>query len=123
MNEFGCTIIALAALLAIGGCATVVKNNHRETHSFTVSSKERQCDGGKNGSCYYVVFGTNGEVFENRDSGILNGKWDSASMQARFLPGHSYTVTTAGWRIPWLSVKPNIIAMRENGTQSEVTVQ
>lgn len=114
---------ALLIVLAIGGC--IAKQNHREQHTFTVSSKERQCDStGKETDCYYVVFGTNGEVFENRDSGILNGKWDSASMQARFIAGRTYQVTTIGWRMPMFSMKPNIITMREVGQQgAEVPLQ
>ncbi|KEZ00113.1 hypothetical protein AI27_12675 [Sphingomonas sp. BHC-A] len=110
--NIGC--LALLGILAIGGC--IAKQNHREQHTFTVSSKERQCDkSGDSVDCYYVVFGTQGEVFENRDSGILNGKWDSASMQARFIPGRRYQVTTIGWRMPLFSMKPNIITMQEVG--------
>ncbi|MBB5985988.1 DUF1523 family protein [Sphingobium lignivorans] len=115
-DPFGCTglLILFAAVALCGVGFAVVKNNHRETHDFTVSSKERQCDAsGDDMDCYYVVFGTNGEVFENRDSGILNGKWDSASMQARFQVGKRYRVETIGWRVPWLSMKPNIVSMQE----------
>ena len=100
--------------MTVAGCTAIVKNNYRETYEFTVSGKERQCDSsGKTVDCYYVVFGTEGEVFENRDSGLLNGKWDSASMQARLMPGHRYRVTTIGWRLPAASMKPNIISMQE----------
>lgn len=107
----GCAI--MLAVAAIIGVVTIAANNHRETHEFVVSSKERQCDSdGKSVSCYYVVFGTEGEVFENSDSGLLNGKWNSASMQARFVPGRRYRVVTTGWRIPMLSAKPNIISMQ-----------
>ena len=115
----GCAVIL--AVFAVAGCATLAKNNHREQHRFTVSSTDRQCDRtGDTLDCYYVVFGTEGEVFENRDSGFLNGKWDSASMQARFLPGHTYEVTTIGWRNPLFSMKPNIVSMEEIGQPNAV---
>lgn len=121
--SIGCAALAVVAL--IGGC--VAAQMHREQHVFTVSSKERQCDASGSGSnrtisCYYVVFGTGGEVFSNRDD-PFNGKWDSASIQARFIPGRTYRVTTTGWRNPFLSMKPNIIAMQDASQPSKVPLQ
>lgn len=109
----GSGLAALGCLGLLGGfvlVGTVAAYNHQEDHTFTVSGKDRVCDGGKHGSCRYEVYGEGGEVFTNEDS-LLAGKWDSASFQARFVVGHRYRVTTTGWRVPFLSMKPNIIAM------------
>lgn len=106
----GCGCLVLIAVAAIG--ISIAAFNHQEQHTFTVSGKDRVCDGGKDGSCWYEVYGTEGQVFKNEDS-FLAGKWDSASFQARFQINHTYQVTTTGWRVPFLSMKPNIIEMSE----------
>lgn len=105
---FGCGCLILLMVLGIIG--TVAANNHKQTWQFTVEDKQKVCDSDRN--CYYEVYGTKGEVFKNEDS-MLNGKWDSASFQGRLQRGHSYEVVTTGWRIPWLSAKPNIVSMRK----------
>ena len=109
--KIGCVLFVL--LLVFGLIYSAVEMNHRSTYTFTMSGKDHQCDGsGDSLDCYYVVFGTQGEVFSNRDS-MWFGKWDSASVQARFLPGHRYRVETTGWRVPMLSMKPNIVTATE----------
>ena len=101
-------LITAAAFVAAGlsGCSQM----NREEHTFTVESKDRVCDSERN--CYFEVYGTNGEVFTNQDD-LINGKFDSASVQAKLKPGHTYTVKTTGWRVPLLSMKPNIYDVTE----------
>lgn len=107
---FGCGCLGL--VLVGGLIASVMAYRHQEEHVFVMSGKDRVCTGGKNQTCTYEVYGADGEVFDNSDS-LLAGKWDSASFQARFQNGRTYRVTTTGWRVPFLSMKPNIIAMEE----------
>lgn len=106
----GCLLI----ILFIGMMFTFGKQLVRTDEYITVSSKERVCDGGETTTCYYMVFGTNGEVYENTDS-IINWKFDSASVQARIQQGSRYKVTVIGWRIPFLSMKKNIIKAEKVG--------
>lgn len=78
-----------------------------------MSEKERVCDAsgsGENASieCYYMVFDEDGDVFSNKDD-LLYFKFDSASVQARLKQGETYDVTAVGWRVPLLSMKPNIV--------------
>lgn len=100
---------AAALLMTTAGCA----NMDRDTETFVVDSKERQCDGSSEGTtCYFVVMATDGRVYENTDD-ILNGKFNSAEFQARLKEGSTVTVTTTGWRIPILGFRPNIVAIQQ----------
>ena len=83
-------------------------------YSVMISGRERQCDTG--GECYYVVFGRDGEVFENKDS-LLRMKFDSATIQAKLLEGRRYKIRASGFRIPFFSAKPNILSVEPIDTE------
>ena len=69
----GCLILIMVIiLLFIFG-----KQLTKTSEYLTVSKAERVCDSGETTTCYYMVFGTNGEVYENTYS-LLNWKFDSA---------------------------------------------
>ena len=92
---------------------SIYSSFHINDYTVTVSGKERECDpDGNKLVCYYVVYGEDGSIFSNRDS-ILYWKFDSGSVQARFLTGHRYNVRAVGWRVAFLSMKPNIISSTE----------
>lgn len=100
-------IAAFAALAVMGtaGCAQL----DQDVETFTVESKDRECDAaGEATTCYYVVLATDGRVYTNTDD-MLNGKFNSRTFQARLQVGQTYTVRTTGWRIPILSMAPNIV--------------
>lgn len=103
---------ALAAVILLTGTAGCA-NLDRDSETFVVDSKERQCDGTSEGTvCYFVVMAADGRVYENRDD-ILNGKFNSAEFQARLKEGSTVTVTTTGWRIPILGFRPNIVSVQQ----------
>jgi hypothetical protein len=106
----------LMAVFALGGC----EQTNRKDVTFTVDSKESRIVGsGDSRKSVFFVYGTRGEVFRNEDVLInLDGKskFDSASMQAMFKPGKTYEVETIGWRIPFLSMFPNIVEATEFAT-------
>jgi hypothetical protein len=107
-NMFKKIVSVLALGLSLSACGQL----NKETHTFTVDSKERKCDSaGETTDCYYVVYGTGGEVFENRDD-LLNAKFNSGTLQAKFKVGSTYTVRTTGWRNEFLSMQPNIIEVK-----------
>jgi hypothetical protein len=96
---------AALALTSVAGCAQFDK----DVETFTVDSKERQCDGTSDGTtCYFVVLATDGRVYTNTDD-IFAGKFNAATFQARLKEGQTYTVRTTGWRIPIFGMRPNII--------------
>lgn len=109
-------LFAMVAAVSLGGC----EQTHKRDVTFTVDSKERRCDASGSGNsatihCAYYVYGTKGEVFRNEDALVFGDRWkmDSATMQARLKVGHAYRVRTIGWRIPLLSMSPNIIEAKE----------
>jgi hypothetical protein len=105
MRKSIAAVMAACGLFMVGGCAQL----DRDIETFTVDSKERQCDGSSEGtSCYFVVFATDGRVYTNTDD-IFFGKFNSATFQAHLKEGQTYTVRTTGWRIPILGARPNIV--------------
>lgn len=78
-------------------------------YSFVVSKTDRECDAsGESVTCRNFVYGTGGEVFTNADD-LFYGKFDSRTVQAGIEQGTKTTVRAVGWRIPFLSMQPNII--------------
>lgn len=103
----GCLFLVL--ILVMGLIFYVIKANTVHYDVVTVASKERQCDGGKDGTCYYVVYGTNDQIYENRDT-LMQGKWDGDNLQAKLREGHTYRLELVGWRVPFLSMRENIVS-------------
>lgn len=71
---------------------------------FTVTGKEsvRSGKGGK-----FLVF-TGVTTYEVGDT-LLLWRWDSADVYGRLTVGKTYRATLQGWRIPILSMYPNIL--------------
>lgn len=59
----------------------------------------------------YLVFGEN-ETFEITDT-ILFNRWDGSDLYGSIEIGKTYTVETAGWRIPFFSMYRNILTTEE----------
>lgn len=92
----------LAASLALAGC----EQTHR-VETVTVTNTDRVCDGGKHGTCKYLVY-TTGTTYENVDA-PFEGKQDSSDVQGHLLAGHTYQVDVVGWRNPNWSMYANIL--------------
>jgi hypothetical protein len=104
--------IALAALI-VGGLGVrwgwmTVSTAHVET---IVSRVDRECSGGTNGECKYMVY-TPDEVFRNVDCTICL-KWNSSDVQNHLIAGHKYDLTVYGWRVPFMSWYRNILTAEE----------
>lgn len=82
---------------------------NQQAITITVDEKERVCDGSD--SCRYLIFTERNGVLENTDS-LLHGKFNSSDLYNEVEPGETYEVTTVGWRIPFLSMYPNILDVR-----------
>ncbi|MEU6783433.1 DUF1523 family protein [Nonomuraea angiospora] len=108
---WGC---GLVILLVIGALVFgVVKLSTDRVETITVKDKERVCSGSS--SCQYLVWDTDGEVYENTDT-ILAGKFDSSTLYGALEEDHTYKVKVNGWRIPLFSWYPNIVSI-----ESEIT--
>lgn len=105
-------IIAAVLFTGAGGCAVLAYDalNPESDVTFTVSGKERVCDGGKNGSCKYLIYTDHG-TYENTDS-LLKGKFNSSDMYGSICVGTKYTAHVRGVRAPFLSWYKNIIEIR-----------
>ena len=82
-----------------------------KTVDITVKDKERITTGsGENISSKFLIY-CEGEVFENTDSWLFF-KFNSSDVQNELESGKTYTVTIAGWRIPFFSMYRNVIRIK-----------
>ncbi|WP_431911639.1 hypothetical protein [Nonomuraea jabiensis] len=98
--------VGLALVLGVGLVFGLVQQSTSRTETITVQDKDRVCDGGKDGTCRYLIFTDQG-TYENTDT-LFAGKFDSSNVQGRMKVGRTYEVEVRGWRIPFLSTYPNI---------------
>lgn len=107
------TALALAvfALIGLSGC-TATTAKHEAT--ITVDDKDRVCESA-NSSCRYLIYTTEGDVFENTDAIIWGEgfKYNSSDVQAELRVGHTYRIKAVGYRYPPLSLYPNIYSVQE----------
>lgn len=96
-------VIVLA--LIIGGIYYVYEHATQHTVTFTVKTLEDQPT--RNGH-QYLVFTTDGSVYENVDA-RLHGKTDSSDLQAWLTVGHTYTCPVYGVRNTLASSYPNLL--------------
>lgn len=111
LRTIGC--LGLVAIPLIGAPIYLTAYWGTETqYTFTVESKGRECSSaGETVSCSNFVYGEDGQVFQNSDD-IFYWKFDSRTVQSQIKEGETVTVTAVGWRVPFLSMQPNIISVR-----------
>lgn len=111
MNKLKVLISILSIVFAVGVETTNYQNN--QTYKITVTDK--QVKNSKNSS-YYLVFATSKEnedlVFKNSDL-LFIGKFNSSDIQGKLKVDKNYEITTLGYRIPFLSIYPNITSVKE----------
>lgn len=98
--------LIFAGTLGVG----IASAAHTETQTCTVESKDRSAtkDGGSDMRIYTRDCG----VLQVADS-LLDVRFDSADMYASLQEGKRYEFNTRGWRLPALSMFPNIIQAKE----------
>lgn len=94
---------AAVALAAIGFWNMEYGTEHNVT--FTVKSLDDQSHGSTH---KYLVFATDGSVYENTDS-WFHGKTDSSNVQGMFTVGDTYTCPVYGYRITLFSSYQDIL--------------
>lgn len=84
-----------------------------ETETVIVNDAVRECKGGINTDCRYVVF-TNKGVYENKDT-IVYFKFNSSDVHNALLgmKGKEVLIRSYGFRIPFFSAYKNIIGVAE----------
>jgi hypothetical protein len=97
--------LALAAAVTFG----LINNLHLEPGvTFTVTGKE--CVKGDNSSTYLVF--TDKTTYQIDDTWI-HWRWDSSDVYGRIQANKTYTADLQGYRIPFMSMYPNIINPKE----------
>lgn len=95
--------LALLLIMLVGGFSASYHSSQRNLE-LEVQGVERVV---KEGDSYYLVFTDQG-TFANKDSLIFR-KFRSSDVQNEFHQGSNCEALVAGWRIPILSVYPNVI--------------
>lgn len=103
----GLGIIILFVVLIVGSFVNAL---HTETMTCTVEDKDRttNSDGKSDARIYTEDCG----VLRTGDS-LFSWQWNSADVYASIEPGHTYTVTTRGYRVPIFSWFPNVVGVEE----------
>ncbi len=104
---FGVVMFFAVVIVMLFWNAYVAYGTESVVRGAKVEKSERVCDGGKDGSCSYLVFTDKG-VLQNSDT-ILRGKFNSSDVYAAIKVGKSYDFTTVGFRVPLFSMYPNIL--------------
>lgn len=107
--EIAGAILVLILLLVFGGGYALAKNSHREVRTCTVVDKDRTRT--ENGSDMRI-YTENCGVLQVSDT-LFGGQFNSSDVYSQIKPQHTYKFTTAGWRVSFLSMFPNIINVEE----------
>lgn len=99
----GGVVVAAVLLLAVGGTAAM--NLHTKEVTCTIQDKESV---NKESEHEYRVYTEECGVLTAGDN-LLRWHFDSADVYASLEVGSTYNLTTTGWRVPLLSLMPNII--------------
>lgn len=85
-------------------------NTTQQDRKITVKKTERiVSQDGK--SSKYLIYAEDG-VYENTDN-VFRMKFNSADVYGQLQNGKTYTCDTYGWRVPLLSMYPNIVECKE----------
>ena len=99
------TALTIALALPLAGCSTM----NQQTRNCTITGKEATRNGDAN---QYRVCTQQCGTLKVADA-ITLGRWDSADLYSTLEPGHTYTITTGGYRIGIANEFPNIIEATE----------
>lgn len=107
----GCFAFVFFAVLCLGGSVLEYWYNHYNEHvaTCTVTNSDRGYNH-ESKSSEYRVYTKQCGTLSNKDA-WLRGKWNSGDLQGQLIAGHTYRVRIAGWRLPFWSTFPNIVAV------------
>lgn len=110
---FVASVIVIGLLVVAGGGAAVyAERGNQTTQTCTVTDKDRTTTTSREGTSrsdariYTEQCGT----MQAADL-LTQGQFNSADIYAGIEVGHTYEITTVGWRIPFLSAFPTILGV------------
>ena len=116
--QTGCLIFIFVFTFALCFGEAYIKVANPQTYTVTVQSKDIK-SGSKSGKFLVFCIDTNtGEsrVFEVTDS-LFKWRFDSADIYNMIKEGETYEFTTGGYRVPFLSMYPNIYEVNQVQSQ------
>lgn len=106
----GCAIVLIGALCVGAGLLDFAYSHyHEHVATCTVTNSDRGYNH-ESKSSEYRVYTKECGTLSNEDS-FIRGKYDSADVQGRLVAQHAYKLRIVGWRIPFWSTFPNILAV------------
>lgn len=114
MPELGVLIFTFVFIFALCFGSAYIKVANPQTYTVTVQSKDIK-SGSNSGKFLVFCIDTNtGEsrVFEVTDS-LFKWRFDSADTYNMIKEGETYEFTTGGYRVPFLSLYPNIYEVKQ----------
>ena len=100
----GTVVAVLVAMLGVVAFNLVNALHREHGRTFTITGKEAVRH---DKSSRYLVF-TDVTTYAVEDT-VLFWRWDSSDVYGRLAIGRTYRATLQGWRIPLLSMYPNIL--------------
>lgn len=111
------SVIVIGLLVVAGaGIAVYAERGNETTQTCTITDKDRTTTVSREGtrSSDSRIYTQECGTMQVADL-LTQGQFDSADIYASIEVGHTYRITTVGWRIPFLSAFPTIL-----GTPTEV---
>lgn len=104
-------VTALMIAFTLGSCAAYQYGTMRTTDTLRVKGKD-SVKHGEGQDKYLIDVGENAPVMQNSDA-FLHGKFNSSTVYMNLEKGRCYQFEIYGWRVPFLSMYPNIISYAE----------
>lgn len=105
------TVIFVLVVLVFLSLPFLYAYGTQQSREITVRKMERIVSS-NGGSSKYLIFAEDG-VYENTDN-ILYSKFNSADIYSQLQKGKTYMCDIYGWRVPLLSIYPNIVKCKES---------
>lgn len=119
-SGIGWIVAVIVVLFVVALGFSILNATHVEYKTCTVEDKDRgtrvttDSDGNTTSSTEYRVYTTECGVLHVEDS-LLDWTWSSSDTYAAMKVGKTYEVKTRGFRIPFLSMFPNVTEVEEVG--------
>jgi hypothetical protein len=101
--------VIIALSIVAGVTVGITKNFAQTTQTCTISDKDMTKDSG--GTSVYQVYTEDCGTLRVSDN-MFMGVWDSADIYGSLRAGQTYEVKTVGWRVPILSMFPEIVEVK-----------
>lgn len=115
----GCAAVLILGLCLGAGILDFAYNHYNEhVATCTITGKDRSRNH-ETGSSEYRVYTKDCGTLSNKDA-FLRTKYNSGDIQGQLVEQHAYRIRVVGWRLPYWSTFPNILAVEGEVVVSEL---